>query len=66
MQLTPLNTHDLAVATEALDELERADDALRDLHEHLRAKEDSARSRRVKLALARVGEAREIVAGSFQ
>lgn len=35
-QLTPLNTHDLAVATEALDELERADDALRDLHEHLR------------------------------
>lgn len=66
MRTLPLTHDDLEEATSAPDAIEHADEALRDLHERLRRKEDDGRSGRVRIAISRLGEAREIIAHAFR
>lgn len=67
MQRTlPLTPDDLEEATGALDAIDRAEDALRDLHERLKRKEDEGRSGRARIAISRLGEARAIIAHAFR
>ena len=61
-----LTDSDLAEANGALEAIDTADQAIRDLRERCLTKEDEVRSGRLRVAISRLGEAREIVKASFR
>lgn len=66
MRAAMLTTDDLAETTAVLEALDRADEALRDLRERCLRKNDDLRAGRLRVALSRLGEARELTEQAFR
>jgi len=62
----PLTPDDLQEATLALEAVEAADQALRNLGDRCRSKDDDFRSGRIRVAISRLGGARQIVEACFR
>lgn len=66
MRAAPLTQDDVIEVNAALEAIEQADRALRDLRHRLIRANDEIRSGRLRIAIGRIGEARAIVEHAFR
>lgn len=66
MRATPLTEDDMNEVHAALEAVEAADRALRDLRHRLIRSNDELRAGRLRIAIGRIGEARTIVEHAFR